>query len=77
MAMIQVTIGTNTNRKKVIVDSALTPKRVLTDNEIAYETANIHLDGSSLSASEMNSTFDDLGITDSCFIIAVIKADNA
>ena len=75
--MLSVTIGTNTNRIKVSANPDSTPKEVLQENDVDYSTANVHLDGSSLNASEMNTSLNSLGITESCMLIAVIKADNA
>lgn len=75
--MIQVTIGTNTNRRKVNVDPNLTVKEVLEANNITYSTSTIHLDGAPLTATEINSTFIDLGIDSDCYLLSVVKAENA
>ncbi len=75
--MIQVTIGTNTNRTKVNVDPNRTLRSVLEENEVNYSVAAVHLDGVSLKPGDMDKTFADLGITESCYLIAVIKADNS
>ena len=75
--MIQVTIGTNTSRTKVVVDPATTPRKVLEASNINYSTAAVHLDGASLKPGEMDKSFSDLGITENCYLIAVIKADNS
>lgn len=74
---IRVTIGTNTNRKNVIVDASTTLRKVLEDNEIDYSRANVNLDGASLNPGDMDKSFATLGITESCFLIASIKQDNA
>lgn len=75
--MIQVTIGTNTNRKKVNIPPETTIREVLEENEVNYSTANVHLDGASLQPGDMDKSFSDFGITDTCHLIAVVKADNA
>ena len=75
--MIKVTIGTNTNRKNVNVDPNRTIKSVLDENDINYITGTLHLDGATLQPGEINKTFADFGITDSCYLISVVKADNA
>ena len=75
--MIQVTLGTNTNRRKVNVDPNLTVKEILEQNNINYSVATIHLDGAPLNATEINSTFTDLGVDSDCYLIAVVKAQNA
>jgi len=75
--MIKVTIGTNTNRKAVNVDPNRTIKSVLDENEVNYTVGILHLDGATLQPGEINKTFADFGITDSCYLIAAVKADNA
>jgi hypothetical protein len=75
--MIKVTIGTNTNRKAVNVDPNRTIKSVLDEQGINYTTGTLHLDGATLQPGEINKTFADFGITDSCYLISVVKADNA
>jgi hypothetical protein len=75
--MIKVTIGTNTNRKAVNVDPNRTIKSVLDEQGINYTTGTLHLDGATLQPGEINKTFADFGITESCYLISVVKADNA
>lgn len=75
--MIQVTIGTNTNRRKVTVDPNTTIKTVLEANDVNYAVATLHIDGATLQPGDLNKTFSEFGITDSCYLIAVVKADNA
>lgn len=75
--MIQVTVGTNTQRNKITVDPDTTLRQVLEEQEVNYAVANVHLDGSALKPGDLDKSFADLGITDSCYLIAVIKADNA
>ena len=75
--MVRVTVGTNTSRKNVIVDENTTLRKVLEDNQIDYSRANVNLDGASLNPGDMDKTFATLGITETCFLIASIKQDNA
>lgn len=75
--MIRVTIGTNTNRKAVNVDPNRTIKSVLDENDVNYITGTLHLDGATLQPGEINKTFAEFGITESCYLISVVKADNA
>ena len=75
--MIQVTIGTNTTRNKIIVDENKTVKETLESNDIDYSKATIHLDGAPLSAAEMQSTFAALNVTESCFLTSVVKSSCA
>lgn len=75
--MISVTVGTNTDRRRITVDPSMTIRQVLDEQGVNYSVANVHLDGVSLQLGDMDKTFADLGITESCFLIAVVKADNA
>ena len=75
--MIKVTIGTNTNRKNVNVDPNRTIKSVLDEQNVNYATGILQLDGATLQPGEINKTFADFNITESCYLISVVKADNA
>ena len=75
--MIQVTVGTTTSRTKVVVEETKTPKDVLQEAEVDYSVATVHLDGAVLSTPEMNTSLDELGVDDSCMLIAVVKQENA
>lgn len=75
--MIKVTVGNNVKRESVIVDENTTLRTVLEDNGIDYTSGNMHLDGSSLKPGEIDKTFADLGITEKCYLLNVVKADNA
>jgi hypothetical protein len=74
--MIQVTVGTNTSRTKVVASGDKTPKQILDQAGVNYSTATVHLDGASLTAKQMNQSLTELGITESCYLIAVVKAEN-
>jgi len=74
--MIKCTVGTNTSRTTTIVKESATPKEVLAENNIRFETATVHLDGSPLNTKSMNQTFEELGVKESCYLIAVIKSEN-
>jgi len=75
--MIRVTVGTNTSRETIIVQESATPKQVLTQAGARFETATIHLDGAVLKVDEMNKPLSELGVSESCTLIAVTKTDNA
>ena len=75
--MIKVTVGNNVKREAVIVDENTTLRTVLEDNGIDYTSGTMHLDGSSLKPGEIDKTFADLGITEKCYLLNVVKADNA
>ena len=73
--MIKVRIGTNLNRKEVMVDPNTTIKAVLEENEIDYSVGGIHLDGMSIAGAELNKCFRDFGITEKCTLVSVVKSD--
>lgn len=73
--MINVIVGTNTNRKRITVDPNRTVKSVLEENNIDYAVGNIHLDGLTVAGEGLNKTFTEHGITESCALIAVVKAE--
>lgn len=77
--MISLTIGTNTERKTVIVEPTEVLAEVLADNDVITSSAAIHLNGSLIPGCDLNSTFEDLGVEDdtSAMLIAVVKADSA
>ena len=75
--MISVTIGTNLNRNKITVDENTTLRQVLEDNEIEYGSATVNLDGASLAQGDMDKSFAQMGITEKCYLCAVVKAENA
>jgi len=73
--MIQVTVGNNVKRERVIVEDSTTLRAVLEDNGIEYTRGVMHLDGSSLVAGDLDKTFADFGIAEKCFLLNVVKAD--
>lgn len=75
--MVKVTIRNNLKPINVIVDENTAIKKVLDDNGVDYTKGVMHLNGSSLRADDLTHTFADFGVTDSCFLTSVIKADNA
>ena len=42
-----------------------------------YSRGTMHMDGSSLNPGDLDKTFAELGITEKCFLLNVVKADNA
>lgn len=73
--MINVIVGTNTNRKQVQVAPTRTLKSVLDENGIDYSRGGIHLDGLAVAGEGLNRSFQDHGITEDCILIAVVKGD--
>ncbi|MBR1525545.1 MAG: hypothetical protein IJ640_02655 [Prevotella sp.] len=77
MKMVKVVVGNNVKRETAIVDSATTLRTVLEDAGIDYTKGVMHLDGSSLNPGDLDKTFAQFGITEKCFLLNVVKADNA
>ena len=77
--MINLTIGTNTERKNVIVAPQDVLGDVLEENNVITSSAAIHLNGSLIPGCDLNQTFEELGVEDdsSAMLIAVVKADSA
>lgn len=75
--MIKVVVGNNVEKRPVIVDETRTLRSVLEENEIEYSKGMMHLDGSALKAGELDKTFADFGIKEKCFLLSVVKTDNA
>jgi hypothetical protein len=76
--MITVTIGTNLDRKEILVDpETKTLKDLFKENGVAYERATNYLDGCPINAAQINQTLAQLNVTSDCSILSVIKNDNA
>ena len=75
--MIKVTVGSNVKRNTVIVDSTITLRSVLKDNGIDYTRGTMHLDGCPLQPGDLDNTFKDFGLGEECWLLNVVKADNA
>lgn len=75
--MIKVTVGNNLKRESVIVEESTTLRTVLENAGVDYTKGQMHLDGVTLQAGELDKTFAAMGITEKCFLLNVVKADNA
>lgn len=75
--MIKVTVGNNVKREAVIIDENTTLRSCLEANGVDYTRGVMHLDGSSLNPGDLDKTFQQIGITEKCFLLNVVKADNA
>ena len=75
--MIKVTVGNNVKRESVVIDENTTLRTALENAEIDYTTGTMHLDGAPLMAGDLDKTFADFEITEKCFLLNVVKADNA
>lgn len=75
--MIKVTLGNTLSRQQVIVSEDTTLRQVLEENNFDYAGRVMTLDGSILGPGQLNNTFKDFGIQESCYLLSVVKADNA
>jgi len=75
--MIKVTIGNNLKRSSEILDENTTLREALENAEVDYTTGIMNLDGSPLSLGDLDKTFAEFGITEKCYLLNVVKADNA
>ena len=75
--MVRVIVGNNTSRKAVIVDNTATLKEACEQAGFDYTKGGMMLDGATLGAGDMNKTFADFGVVDTCNLISVAKVDNA
>lgn len=74
--MIKVRIQANSIREEVIVDPNTTLRKVLDDTGVQYSTAVVNIDGCPLRPGDMDKTFTAFGVTDTCFLTAIVKQDN-
>ena len=77
MLMIKVTMGNNVERTTEIIADNTTLRNALEDAGIDYTRGMMNLDGSTLNPGDLDKTFADFGITNKCFLLNVVKADNA
>lgn len=75
--VISVTITTATNRWATTTANTTTIKEFLEKENVNYTSCVVHLDGMPLSTDELNTTFEEQGITESCMLAAIVKAVNA
>lgn len=75
--MVRVIVSNNTSRKTEIVNENKTIREILDAAQINYAATTVHLDGSPLRPGDMDKTFGDFGIAESCYLTAIVKADNA
>lgn len=77
--MIQLKIRTTTNSSQVITELNSTPMKVFSENNIPVDGKSVQLNGMTLSVTDMNSTFEQLGVADNSTAIlgCVQKADSA
>ena len=75
--MIKVQVGNTLKKSEKIVSADTTLRKVLEDAGVNYTTGITNLDGSSLTPGDLDKTFADFGIKERCYLVNVVKADNA
>lgn len=75
--MVKVIVGTNTTKETAIVDSDRTLRSVLDEKGIDYARGSLTLDGCTLKPGDIDKTFDQMNIKEKCYLLSVVKADNA
>lgn len=75
--MIKVTLGNNLKKETVIIDETTTLRTACENAGIDYTRGMMHLDGATLQPGDLDKKFSDFGITEKCFLLNVVKADNA
>ena len=75
--MIKVVVGNNVKRETVIVDANTTLRSVLESANVDYTRGVMHLDGATLAPGDLDKSFAAMGITEKCYLLNVVKADNA
>lgn len=75
--MIKIVVGNNLSRQTVIIDENTTLRAALEENGIDYSVGMTSLDGSTLAPGDLDKTFADFGIAEKCYLLNVVKADNA
>lgn len=77
MAMINVTVGNNTNTDTMIVNSDMTPKEIMESAGIVINVGATHLNGALLPTESMDQKLEDLIGEDAetCFLLQIVKGD--
>lgn len=75
--MIKVISGTNLNKTELVLSADTTIMEAAEQAGLNVGAGGITLNGSMVSANEFNKTFADFNITDKCYLLQVVKADNA
>ena len=77
MDMIKVIVGTSLNKTEMVVSSDTTLMQACEEAGLNIASGGITFNGSTVRPDEFNKTFADFGVVDKCFLMQVVKADNA
>lgn len=75
--MIKVLVGTNMDKKVLIVTPDRTPRSIMEEAGYDYSAGATLLDGVTLQIGQMDKPLAELGIKDECRLISAVKADCA
>ena len=75
--MINVTFGNNLTRASELVNPGTSIRSFCEEHIPNYASATLTLDGSALRPGDIDKSFSDFGITDRCYLLSVVKQDNA
>ena len=75
--MIKLVVGNNVKRETKIIDENTTVRKALEDAQIDYTRGSVNMDGATLIPGDLDKTFAQHGITEKCYLVQVVKADNA
>lgn len=75
--MVKVTIANNVKRETEIFESSTTLREALESKQIDYTRGMTTLDGAALQPGDLDKSFADFGVTERCYLMNVVKADNA
>lgn len=73
--MIQVTLGTNTDREIILVDPSKTIRDILEEHNIDYASGSVRLDSKPISGSDLDKSFTEHDVSEKCYLIVVVKAN--
>jgi len=74
---INVTVRDNVNVQNVIMYPTDTIREAFEKAGISCARGVVHLDGAALLPTELDKTFESLGVEGECFLSRIIKTDNA
>ena len=75
--MIKVTVGNNAGRYQDLFSPEDTLRSAFEKFDIDYSRGATHLDGVTMQPGDLDKTFADFGITSKCYLLNIVKTDNA
>lgn len=75
--MFNIKVSTAAGRRTIIAEPGTTVRDFIANNDIETTGANISLDGIPMTFEDFNSSFEDLGVTDSAVLSIIIKTHHA